>query len=322
MGVQPVFLFSLPRSGSTLLQRMLAGHSRISTVSEPWLLLPQLYALRPEGAYTEYGHRLAVNALEDFCRHLPGGRATYLSEIRALALKLYAMAAEPDAAYFVDKTPRYHLVAGQIMELFPEGRFVFLWRNPLAVVASVVDTWAGGRWRPYLYKVDLFSGLAALVELYQQQGSRAVALRYEDLVLEPEATVSGVLSYLGLPWQGSVISGATAVLSGRMGDPTAGNYAGVSAAPIERWRTSLATPVRRRWCRRYLRWIGRERLAVMGYQLDGLLAELESLPSRLSPLGSDLYLTAKAAAWSVAEPTINREKLSRLPQWHRIHSHH
>ncbi|MFW6066259.1 MAG: sulfotransferase, partial [Planctomycetota bacterium] len=42
--VSPLILFSLPRSGSTLLQRMLSLHGRIASTAEPWLLIPQLYA--------------------------------------------------------------------------------------------------------------------------------------------------------------------------------------------------------------------------------------------------------------------------------------
>src|SRR4029079_7002260 len=41
---------------------------------EPWLLLPQLYALRERGAVAEYGHRTAARAIGDFSDSLPGGR--------------------------------------------------------------------------------------------------------------------------------------------------------------------------------------------------------------------------------------------------------
>ncbi|MFV1990599.1 MAG: sulfotransferase, partial [Acidimicrobiales bacterium] len=49
--IRPAFLLSLPRSGSTLLQRLLGAHSMVATVAEPWLLIPPLYALRDEGVY-------------------------------------------------------------------------------------------------------------------------------------------------------------------------------------------------------------------------------------------------------------------------------
>ena len=36
----PIFIISLPRSGSTLLQRILTSHESVASASEPWLLLP------------------------------------------------------------------------------------------------------------------------------------------------------------------------------------------------------------------------------------------------------------------------------------------
>ena len=51
----------------------------------------------------------------------------------------------------------------------------------------------------------------------------------------------------------------------------------------EGWRTLP----RRRWARRYLHWIGRERLATLGYDLDSLLAEVASLPFSTRYLLSD-----------------------------------
>lgn len=320
--LQPLFLFSVPRSGSTLLQRMLGGHSAISTQTEPWVLLPQLYSLRSSGTFSEYGHGVATKAIEDFCSQLPGGRDAYLSEIRALAMRLYGHASTPGCAYFLDKTPRYHLVCADIIRLFDQGRFIFLWRNPLAVVASIVDTWAAGRWRPYLYKVDLFGGLASLIDAYEANRDAAVSLQYEELIRSPREEVGRLLDHLGLEWEDAVLEGIGRDLPGRMGDPTEmRRRASLTEAPLHKWRTTLATPVRKRWCRRYLEWIGGRRLDIMGYDLDDLLDQLAAIPSRSGPVASDVYLTMRAAAWAVAEPTIARSKLSRVPDWRRIYSH-
>ena len=51
MAIKPIFIFSITRSGSTLLQRVIAAHEGVATVSEPWVLLPYLYTLR-EGAWS------------------------------------------------------------------------------------------------------------------------------------------------------------------------------------------------------------------------------------------------------------------------------
>src|SRR5665213_3086127 len=58
MPVRPIFIFSISRSGSTLLQRVLAAHPEVATVSEPWLLLPFVYSMRTEGVIADYVHPL------------------------------------------------------------------------------------------------------------------------------------------------------------------------------------------------------------------------------------------------------------------------
>jgi hypothetical protein len=81
----------------------------------------------------------------------------------------------------------------------------------------------------------------------------------------------------------------TLVLTGRWGDHSgAQRYAEVSSEPPERWKRVLNNPVRKAWCRRDLRWIGRERLEVMGYDLDVLIAELDALPTSYRRICSDV----------------------------------
>jgi hypothetical protein len=319
----PLFLLSLPRSGSTLAQRILAAHEAIATVSEPWVLLPYLYTLRERGIYAEYNHRALAQAVEDFCEVLPGGREDYVAEIREFALRLYGKASPNGTSYFLDKTPRYHLISDELIATFPDGKYLFLWRNPLAVAASIMETWAGGKWNLYRYKVDLFDGVANLIRTYQRHEDKVHAVRYEALVAEPEEAWSGVFRYLDLPFDRSVLEQFGDVeLDGRKGDSSGtSEYAEVSSEPLERWRRTLNNPIRKAWCRRYLRWIGRERLAVMGFDLDGLLAELDSLPTSYQRIGSDIERACWGLIRDLSEPKILGQKLSMLPAWNRIHVH-
>jgi hypothetical protein len=64
-------------------------------------------------------------------------------------------------------------------------------------------------------------------------------------------------------------------LRGQMGDQTGvRTYASLSREPVDKWRQTICNPVRRVWCARYLSWLGADRLAVMGYELDELQAQL------------------------------------------------
>jgi hypothetical protein len=322
-GVEPVFLLSPPRSGSTLLQRMLGAHPAISTAAEPWLLLAPLYAGRPDGVYAEYSQETASSALEWFWQRLPGGRQDYLAEVGAMARRLYEKASDHSARYFLDKTPRYSLIVDELLDAFPDAKVVFLWRNPLAIVASIVDTWFAGRWMPYHHKIDLFTGLEKLIAAWPRHQDKSVSVRYEDLVVDPRMVLGRILRYLELPWEECVVQDLNAArVEGPVGDPTGVlQYPRVSREPVDRWKATLASPVRKAWCRRYLDWIGGQRMSVMGYDVDVLRKELDATPSRGGSLVPDLWYTTKGLVAVSVEPRILRDKARRLPEWQSIHMH-
>jgi hypothetical protein len=293
MSIRPIFLFSISRSGSTLIQRILAAHDGVATTSEPWLLLPHAYTLRPRGVDAEYVHPLLVAAIEDFTAELPAGGEDYRDELREFALRLYGKAAGEDATHFLDKSPPYCLVAEEIIGLFPEAKFVFLWRSPLSVLASMIDTW--GPWRPTLMSSDLFTGLPRLLEAREANRERSHAVRFEDLVAGDEAEWRSLTEYLEIEFEPRALREFSRVeLNGRMGDPTGRHrYTTLSAQPGEKWKRTLANPLRRAWARRYLRFLGAGRLAEMGYELDRLLAELDAQPISFESFGPDLGRSVK-----------------------------
>ena len=53
--MKPIFIVSFPRSGSTLLQRILSTSSDIATAPEPWVALPIAYMMKSVGESSEYG---------------------------------------------------------------------------------------------------------------------------------------------------------------------------------------------------------------------------------------------------------------------------
>lgn len=75
----PIFLFSLPRSGSTLLQHILSAYELITTTSEPYFLLHFLESIREGEIYNIYSQQDMVHRIEDFAYYLPGGLKDYLS---------------------------------------------------------------------------------------------------------------------------------------------------------------------------------------------------------------------------------------------------
>lgn len=291
-GPRPVFLLSLPRSGSTLVQRVLAAHPGVATAPEPWILLPLLYTRRSDGAAAEYDHGTLVETLGDLAGMLPGGEAELRGELAETARRIYRAASGPDARLFIDKTPRYHLIVHELIDLFPDAAYVFLWRNPLAIVASMVETWYDGHWYPNRHAVDLEGGLPRLVGARRRLGDRAVSVRYEDLVAGGLGVWRELTAAIGVEFDPAVLERLDEHrIDGHAGDPTQHRYARLNTDGVDAWTETFRSPVRRRWARRWLDRVGPETLASTGYISDVILDEMTQPPTRWSLAARDVWDT-------------------------------
>ena len=286
--MKSIYLLSLPRSGSTLLQRSLATHPAIVTTAEPWLLIPFIYALKSRNILAEYNHDTLTQAMEDFCELLPNKKQDYFDEILEMTHRLYGQATQ-NHTYFLDKTPRYHLIFKELLEYYPSSKFIILWRNPLACAASMMNTWSNGKWNLRRFEVDLYAGIENLVNTYKKHNDIIYTIKFEDYITNPEKYSIEILDFLDLP-RGNFDSSQfdQTKLRGRMGDPTGIKaYNKISASSLDKWPITFANPLRKQWARSYINWIGNERLSIMGYDKNELLEIVESTPSSSKYLFSD-----------------------------------
>ncbi len=140
------------------------------------------------------------------------------------------------------------------------------------MLGSYMEFFGQGKWNLYGYRMDLFRGLENLLSAYGQAKEKVHALRYEDLIADREATLRKLFAYLELPFDARVGEAFSQVkLQGRLGDYAGSKtYSTISAEPLDKWKKTLRNPLRKRWARRYLQWIGDERLALMGYRLEAV----------------------------------------------------
>ena len=144
-----IFIVSSPRSGSTLLQRMVASHSKIHTHPEPHLITPLSYL----GFYdtvdkAPYDHINAAQAMREFVEELPQGEEDYLDALRAYASTIYGRVLGPTGKeYFLDKTPAYALVLPFLTKLYPDAKYIVLTRHPLSILHSYVHSFFGGDYK-------------------------------------------------------------------------------------------------------------------------------------------------------------------------------
>jgi hypothetical protein len=181
------------------------------------------------------------------------------------------------------------LIVDDIVQTFPEARFIFLWRNPLAVVASMLEA-APTSWIINEFHVDLVKGLPNLIRCAKELGDRCVEIKYEELVREPELQLRKVMKYLGLEYENDLLAAFDEIsFKGSFGDQWGTkHYHQIDPKPIEKWRTVLTTPLRKWWCGRYLDWISEPGMGPPGYDIRSLREELQGVPISVAESFRDL----------------------------------
>lgn len=283
MGLQGenlIFIISQPRAGSTLLQRILGSHPDVHTVSEPWLMLHPLYALKPDGYQAEYGADLAQKAVQGFLKKLPGGEDEYIEGVRRMYAYLYERAlAHSGKRYFVDKTPRYYFVIPELYRTFPKAHYIILLRDPLAVLCSVLKTWVKEDWfRLYLFKHDLIQAPRLLLEGVEFLGKRGVVVQYEQLVRDSETEVQRICNRVGVGFVPEMIEyGRSNLQHWRFGDQEeVYKHSRPASENLEKWWQALADPQVWRLANDYLQFLGQETVKQMGYPYEELWGALEA----------------------------------------------
>ncbi len=141
--------------------------------------------------------------------------------------------------------------------------------------------------------------------------------------MSPEQELRRVFEFLGLSFTPDILSQfANVRLAGTMGDPTGAQaYNTISTDPLVKWHEAFSNPFRKRWARRYLRWLGERRLKTMGYQMRDLLEELNAIPVSPRQMSSDMVYMPLGTMYCLAEPYIVREKLRSLAKWTTLVAH-
>lgn len=307
LGENLIFIISQPRSGSTLLQRLLAGHPDISTAAETWLMLHPLYGTRKQGVSAEFNSVWAAHAVGEFLDNYAFGQATYDHGIRAFAQRIYGAAlARSERRFFLDKTPRYFFIIPDLYRLFPQARFIFLLRNPMAVLYSEFNTYVKGNW-PALarFAPGLLEAPRRIVDGMALLGEAAIVVRYEELVAEPERRVRELCGRLGFDYHPEMIDYSnTPAPKGVANDPVGiHKHTKPSASSVAKWKEMAADPQLRLFAQDYARALGPELLEKMGYsfgEIDEVFRAV-GLPSANGPLFPWKLAIRPEDKWSVRD---------------------
>ncbi|MFN7952780.1 MAG: sulfotransferase [bacterium] len=240
-----LFVIGSPRSGSTLLERMLSSHSMIAGGPEPHIITPLAHL----GYYdtvqaAPYDHLRAVDAIRGFVAELPNGEADYLDALRAYTDVLYGRTlAKSGKERLLDKTPAYALVLPFLSKLYPRAKYVVLTRHPAAIFCSFAESFfegdfeAANRFNPILDRY-----VPAIARFLRERPVPIHHVRYEDLVADPEARMREIFEFLGVPFEADAIEyGKHERVQKGLGDPTGvGKHTRPNTESIEKWARQLA----------------------------------------------------------------------------------
>jgi len=190
----PIFIVGLPRSGSTLIEQILASHSMVEGTME----LPDIIAM---------------------AKRLGGGKVrggTYPSvlaelspeEIKALGEEYLArtrVQRKTDRPFFIDKMPNNAQHVGFIHLILPNAKIIDARRHPMGACFSAFKQHFA-RGQAYTYDLNdvgrYYADYAELMARFDEAApGRVHRVLYEDMIENTEAEVRSMLSYLGLPFE-------------------------------------------------------------------------------------------------------------------------
>ena len=214
----PIFLVGCPRSGTTLLQSILAAHSQIASFPEShffWHLTANRSRWRCKLGLVSVE---AKTRLEEFLQELKQGEMhgeipqyslLQSSYVQAFVKILDTLTSQQAKALWLEKTPRHLHQISNIEKYLPESKFIHIIRRGEDVVASMYEVtqehpslWGGcrdideciNRW-----KED------AEISLSHAQKPNHKLVRYEHLVSYTDSVIRDICAFMGVDFEESML---------------------------------------------------------------------------------------------------------------------
>lgn len=199
----PVYVIGMPRSGTSLVEQILAGHSKIFGAGELGII--------PE----------RIQGINRWERHVGSGRS-YPDCVDDISARVIAEVAngilqelqsfDPAAMHVIDKLPHNFENAGLIKLLFPNAKIISVRRDPrdIAISNYFTDFLAKHGGMGFAYDLTDIGKQLADHNLLMDHWHRVfpgeiLEINYEDVIEDLEASARAMLTYIGVDWQPQVL---------------------------------------------------------------------------------------------------------------------
>ena len=191
----PIFIVGLPRSGSTLIEQILASHSKVEGTHE-LVHIPQMArAMRgrdPDPRNPRYPGILTQMGADEFAK---------LGQEYLAAARIY----RTDKPFFIDKMPNNLRHVGLIHLMLPNARIIDARREPMACCFSnLKQLFAQGQEFSYSIE-DVARYYQTYLELMRHWNAvlpgRILCVQHEDVVADPAGNVRRILEFCGLEFE-------------------------------------------------------------------------------------------------------------------------
>lgn len=193
---RPIFILGMPRSGTTLVERILSNHSQVNSCGE----LQDFGVAVKELTNTQSKKVLDVETL----------KAAQQLDFKALGERYIKTTSvvSGDTAHFIDKLPFNFFYVDLITKALPNAKIICLLRDPMdTCIGNYRQLFSiNSPYYSYAYSLttigQFYTEFFELVNQYAQQNTaNFMMLNYQELVAEPREKVTELLGFCDLEWQ-------------------------------------------------------------------------------------------------------------------------
>ena len=216
-----IFLVGCPRSGTTLLQSLIAAHPEIASFPESHFfkyLIPSHPWLRKLGITSRWAKpwlKKFLNQIDcqDREKCLPKF-GLFMHQYTKFFLELLDnLTEQQNKKYWLEKTPEHVRRIEYIEKLIPEAKFIHIIRNAPDVVASLYEVthkypeaWSHKDALPWsIDQCIIHWSVDVQISIRYKDKPNHLLVSYEQLIANPESTLSEVFSFIGLSFDKQII---------------------------------------------------------------------------------------------------------------------